>query len=416
MRVLIIGNSSREHAWAWKLAQSDRVDEVLVAPGSPACARVARLVPAPLTIPALLAVAQQERPDLTLVGDETLLAAGIVDAFRAADRRILGPDKRAAGLAASRIQTKLFLERHHVPTSPYKAATSVEEAVQAATLLLPTSGVVIKREERLRADSVGVPESIDEARDMIEAAFAGGAERVLLEARLRGREVSVPFLTDGSSWLMMPWARRLCRVGDGETGILTGGMGAYAPAGRRDSDADLMLRDVIVPLVQGLHDDGYDYRGWLQVNLMFTVAGPQVLSLQSVLGPLESQVIMPVLADDLVPVFDVILARRLDEVEMAEPVRTALAVLLATPGYPHRQEACPVTGLADVAADPHLLWFGESLQGDAQSGWMGTGRALTVVGLGDQRQQAQKTAYEAARLVRMGDREPVYRRDVGIIP
>jgi phosphoribosylamine--glycine ligase len=354
--------------------------------------------------------------DLTLVGHEPLFRQGIVEAFREAGLAILGPDRRAAGLSASRIQTKHFCERHHVPTSPFKAATTVEEAVQVAAALLPTSGVVIKLDERLRSDSVVAPESIDEARDFIEAAFAQGAERVLLEARLRGREVAIPFLTDGDSWLMMPWARRLTRMGDADTGQVTAGMGAYAPAGRRDDDADLILRDVVAPLVQGLQADSYDFRGWLQANVMFTSAGPQVVSLQAVLGPLESQVIMPVLADDLIPVFDKVLAGRLDEVELREPEHLALGVMLTTPGDPAQPATVPVSGLEQLAADPRFLWFGDGMQRDATGGWLATGRALTCIGLADRRQTAQAVAYEGVRLVGMGDRQPVYRTDVGVVP
>jgi phosphoribosylamine--glycine ligase len=416
MRVLIIGNGGREHALAWKIAQSAQVTEVLVAPGNASCARVARVVPAELTVPSLLAVAKREQVDLTVVGYEPLFAAGIVDAFRSADLAILGPDQRAAGLTASRIQTKVFLARHHVPTSPYKVATTVDEAVQVAASLLPTSGVVIKRDERMTAGSVAAPESIDDARAMIEATFAGGAEHILLEAKLRGREVSVPFLTDGSSWLMLPWVKRLTRTGNGDTGLVTGGMGAYAPAGRRDDDADLILRDVVAPIVRGLHADGIDCRGWLQANLLFTGAGPQVISLQAVLGPQEAQVIMPVLKDDLVAFFEAILAGRLDELELTPPDRLALSVLLATPGYPLSPRDVPVTGLQALDADPRFLWFGEGLAGDAADGWHACGRAVTCVGLAGQRQQAQRVAYEGVRLVAMGGEAPVCRTDVGMVP
>lgn len=416
MRILILGHSGREHAWAWKLAQSSRVSEVLVAPGSPSCAAVARVVPTAADVADLVALARREQADLTLVGDEPLFGAGIVDAFREAGLPILGPDRRAAGLTASRIQTKMLLERLHVPTSPYKVVTDVEEGVRVAAVLLPTSGVVIKVDERLTAGSVAAPESIDEARDVLEAAFAGGAERVLLEARLRGREVAVPFLTDGSSWLMLPWVRRLTRLGDGDSGAVTGGTGAYAPAGRRDDDADLILKEVIAPLVTGLHDEGFHYRGWMQANLLFTVAGPQVISLQAVLGPIESQVLMPVLSDDLVPFFETVLDGRLDEVEMADPDRVALGVLLATPGYPERPQTMAVSGLEDLAADPRWQWFGDDLQPDGSGGWRACGRAGACIGLGRRRQEAQQVAYEGVARIRMDGASPVYRSDVGVVP
>jgi phosphoribosylamine--glycine ligase len=416
MRVLIIGQGGREHAWAWKLAQSDRVSEVIVAPGNPSCAQVARVVPSSLAVPDLVDLARSEAVDLTLVGHEPLFRDGIVDAFQAAGLRILGPDQRAAGLTASRIQTKMFLERLHVPTSPYKVANNVEDAVRVAATLLPTSGVVIKLDERMTADSVAAPDSIDDARDMIEAAFAGGAERILLEAKLRGREVSVPFLTDGSSWLMMPWVRRLTRFGDGDTGLVTGGMGAYAPAGRRDDDADLILKEVVAPLVNGIQDEKFHYRGWMQANILFTVAGPQVISLQAVLGPLESQVLMPVLPDDLIPFFDMILAGRLDEVEMRDPTRLALGVLLASPGYPFHPQPATVTGLDRLTADPRFLWFGEALTPEADGSWQACGRAVTCIGFGSRRQEAQHVAYEGVRMLQMGEAKPVCRTDVGVVP
>ena len=417
MKVLVIGGGGREHALAWKLAQSPQVDSLIIAPGNAGTAAHGRNVPVALDdIDAVVALARQERPDVTLVGSAALFIAGIVDRFAELGLKVVGPERRVAGLFASRGQAKSFMERHHVPTAPFKTVESPEEAVQVIIPLLPSSGVVLKVDDRDGPASVCVPESIDDAQDFLQAVFAAGATRVVVETRMRGRELCIPILTDGDSWLMLPWVRRLTRVEDGDKGGLSEGSGAYAPAGRRDDDADTILRDVVIPIVTGLQDEGLGYRGFMQINLMFTLAGPQVLSLYPTLGPIESQVIMPVFPDDLMRFLKVTLAGRLDEVELDEPSQLALGVHLATPGYPAEQSSVTVTGLADLAKRSDTLLFYDSLAPEADGTWRAKGRTVTRIGLARTRLEAKAVAYDGLDAVDMDGQAPVYRTDVGHIP
>lgn len=417
MKILILGSGGREHALAWKLAQSPQVDSLVIAPGNAGTAEFGRNVPVDLTdLEAVVALATAERPDLTLVGPASLFVAGIVDRFTQLGLQVVGPERRVSGLFASRGQAKTFMERHHVPTSPFKIVQSAEEAVQVIIPLLPSAGVILKIDDQHGPGSVCVPDSIDDAQDFLKAAFAQGATRLVVETRMRGRELGIPLLTDGDSWLMLPWVRRLTRLRDGDKGALTEGTGAYAPAGRRDEDADTILRDVIIPIVTGLQAEGLGYRGFMQINLMFTLAGPQVLSLHPTLGPIETQVMMPVISDDLVRFLDVTMAGRLDEVELTEPDQLALGVHLATPGYPSLFEPTPVTGLEALAARSDTLLFYDTLAPDGAGDWQAAGRALTRVGLALTRLEAKTVAYDGLDAVRMGDQSPVFRTDVGHIP
>jgi phosphoribosylamine---glycine ligase len=421
MKVLVIGGGGREHALAWKLAQSRRVTEVLVAPGNAGTAREARCrnvaIPAE-EIASLVEFARGEGIGLTVVGPEGPLAAGIVDAFTAAGLRCFGPTRQAAQLEASKAYAKDFLARHRIPTATYRVHTDVAAAV--ADIQARGAPIVVKADGLAAGKGVVVATTVDEAcaaaRDMLSGNSLGAAgSRVVVEDFLDGEEASFIIIAAGGHALELATSQDHKRVGDGDTGPNTGGMGAYSPAPVvTEAVRQRVLREIIEPTLAGLQRDGVDFTGFLYAGLMIRADGtPRVLEFNCRLGDPETQPLMMRLQSDLLDLFDAALDRRLDQVRAQWDPRPALGVVLAAQGYPGSyRKRDEIQGL-DGAGERDLKVFhaGTTVDPPSQKVITTGGRVLCVCALGDTVAAAQQRAYEGVSRIRWEGLQ--YRRDIG---
>jgi phosphoribosylamine--glycine ligase len=417
MKILVIGSGGREHALAWKLVQSPKVSQVFVAPGNGGTATEDGIVNVPLTeISSLLEFVRRDNEiALTVVGPEAPLAAGVVDAFRAAGLRIFGPTQAAAQLESSKDFAKQFMARHRIPTAAFGTFT---DAASAHTYINEKGAPIVVKADGLAAGKgVVVAMTAEEAHAAVDAMLAGNSmgdagHRVVIEECLIGEEASFIVMVDGAHVLALASSQDHKRLGDGDTGPNTGGMGAYSPAPVVTPELHArIMREVIHPTVDGMAADGIRFTGFLYAGIMVGADGaPKVLEFNCRMGDPETQPIMLRLKSDLVTLLDAAVDGRLDQVEAEWDRRTALAVVLAAEGYPDAPKKGAVLGPLPAAADDlHVFHAGTTTQ-DGRTVVNG-GRVLAVTALGDSVRMAQKRAYEAVAAIRFDGMQ--YRRDIG---
>jgi phosphoribosylamine--glycine ligase len=419
MKVLVIGSGGREHALAWKAAQSPKVDKVYVAPGNAGTAREPGLENVAITatdIPALIAFVQRNGVELTIVGPEAPLVMGIVDAFRAAGLRCFGPTKAAAQLEGSKAFTKDFLARHSIPTAAYANFTDVNAAL--AYLREKGAPIVVKADGLAAGKGVIVAMTQAEAEDAVRDMLAGNAfgeagHRVVIEEFLDGEEASFIVMVDGQHVIPMATSQDHKRVGDGDTGPNTGGMGAYSPAPVVTPEVHArVMREVIEPTVRGMAAEGHPYTGFLYAGLMIGADGaPKVIEFNCRFGDPETQPIMLRLQSDLVALCEAALDGRLDQVSAEWDPRAALGVVLAAGGYPADvRKGDVISGLDDADGADARVFHAGTAERDGQVITAG-GRVLCATALGADVAEAQQRAYAlAARLHFEGMQ---YRHDIG---
>ncbi|WP_193158566.1 phosphoribosylamine--glycine ligase [Serratia marcescens] len=404
MNILIIGNGGREHALAWKAAQSPLADKVYVAPGNAGTALEANLenvAIAATDIPALVAFAQSHDIGLTIVGPEAPLVIGVVDAFQAVGLKIFGPSQAAAQLEGSKAFTKDFLARHRIPTAEYENFTEVEPAL--AYVRRKGAPIVIKADGLAAGKGVIVAMTLQEAEEAVRDMLAGNAfgdagHRIVVEEFLDGEEASFIVMVDGENVVPMATSQDHKRVGDGDTGPNTGGMGAYSPAPVVTDEIHRRAMDqVIWPTVRGMAAEGNTYVGFLYAGLMIAADGqPKVIEFNCRFGDPETQPIMLRLRSDLVELCLAGAEGRLNEKSSDWDERPALGVVLAAGGYPgDYRNGEVIQGLPQQeSADGKVFHAGTRLQGNdvVTSG----GRVLCVTALGDTVAQAQQRAYQLA--------------------
>ena len=417
MKVLVIGSGGREHALAWKLAQSPKVTRVLVAPGNPGTAAEKLLQNAPITdIAVLVELARREQVAFTVVGPEAPLAAGVVDAFRAAGLPIFGPTKAAAQLESSKDFAKQFLVRHNIPTAKYQ---TFSDAV-AAHAYIDAEGapIVIKADGLAAGKGVVVAMTADEAHAAIDMMLldnrmGDAGARVVIEEFMEGEEASFIVMADGRNALALATSQDHKRLKDGDQGPNTGGMGAYSPAPVVTPDVHArVMREIINPTLAGMTADGLPYTGFLYAGLMIDGDGrPRVVEFNCRMGDPETQPIMMRLKTDLADLIEAAIAGKLDHTEAEWDRRFALGVVLAAAGYPDSpRKGDAITGLpANELEDVHVFHAGTADE-DGQVVTAG-GRVLCVTALGDNVRTAQKRAYEIADMIQFEGRQ--YRRDIG---
>ena len=418
MKVLIIGGGGREHALAWKVAQSSRVSEVLVAPGNagtatePKCRNVAT---AAEDVPGLVALARDEGVELTIVGPEAPLVAGVVDAFSVAGLRCFGPRRAAAQLEGSKSFTKEFLVRHGIPTAGYARFT--QQDFDPGFVRARRAPIVVKADGLAAGKGVVIAASADEAIAAIESMFAGAfgaaGDAVVVEEFLEGEEASFIVMVDGEHVLPLATSQDHKRLGDGDTGPNTGGMGAYSPAPVvTDAMHERIMGEVIWPTVRGLAAEGTPYTGFLYAGLMIAADGtPNVLEFNCRFGDPETQPIMARLRSDLVGLCEAALDGRLDEVRAEWDPRAAVGVVLAAAGYPEAvRKGDVIDGLDAAAALPGKVFHAGTQPADGRALTAG-GRVLCAVGLGDSVRSAQAQAYALAGAIHWPGMQ--YRRDIG---
>jgi phosphoribosylamine--glycine ligase len=408
MKILVIGSGGREHALAWKLAQSTRVTEVLVAPGNAGTANEAKCRNVDVStsdLDGLLALAKNEGVGVTVVGPEGPLVAGVVDKFRAAGQRVFGPTAAAAQLEGSKAFAKDFLARHGIPTAHYAVHTHVEEALEYIRDHAEKSGgapIVIKADGLAAGKGVIVAMSLAEAEaaitDMLGGyVFGAAGARVVIEEYLDGEEASFISMVDGKTALPMATSQDHKRVGDGDTGPNTGGMGAYSPAPVVTPAVHArVMREIVNPTVQGMIKDGVPFTGFLYAGLMIDRAGaPKVIEFNVRFGDPETQPVMLRLDSDLLDLVEAAIDERLHETTVKWDPRPSLGVVMAAENYPGTPRTGDVINTIEAPDldDTKVFHAGTKVEGDhvVTAG----GRVLCVCALGDTVAEAQRSAYDA---------------------
>ncbi len=419
MRVLIIGRGGREHALAWKMAQSTRVDQVYVAPGNAGTAQEPKVVNVPIAahqLTKLVDFARQQAIALTVVGPEAPLVAGVVDRFQDAGLRCLGPTQAAAQLEGSKAFAKAFLQRHHIPTAACETFQTFEAAVDhLARCQLP---VVIKADGLAAGKGVIIAHTHEEARNALHAmlvarVFGNAGHTVLIEDYLVGDEVSFMVLVDGEQVIPLATSQDHKARDDGDRGPNTGGMGAYSPTPIVTPSLHQQILDtVIYPTVRGMAAEGHPYRGFLYAGLMIVSGAPLVLEYNCRLGDPEAQPILMRLRSDLVDLCEAALTSTLHDVSVDWSPQAALGVVMAAAGYPGDvAEGIPITlPAADTLPVSVKIFHAGTALKDNQVVTQG-GRVLCVTALGNDLRQAHERAYRTVNQVHWDG--AFYRRDIG---
>jgi phosphoribosylamine--glycine ligase len=416
MKILVVGSGGREHALAWKIAQSKRIQIVYVAPGNGGTALDNRLENVPITDPAALAeFVQKENIALTVVGPETPLAAGIVNIFREKGLKIFGPTKEAAQLESSKDFAKAFMKRHGIPTAEYQTFSDPK----AAHDYVKQKGapIVIKADGLAAGKGVVVAMTADEAHHAIDMMLSDNklgdaGARVVIEEFLDGEEASFIVMVDGKNILPLATSQDHKRLKDNDEGPNTGGMGAYSPAPIVTPGLHArVMREIITPTVQGMAKDGIPFTGFLYAGLMIDSKGiAKTLEFNCRMGDPETQPIMARLKTELLSVMEHAIDGTLDTIELEWDRRTALGVVMAAAGYPDAPRKSDVISGIPAETDDHVTFHaGTTLKGKVLT--TSGGRVLCVVGLGDSVKVAQKQAYQALDQIRFDGMQ--FRRDIG---
>ncbi|GBG02427.1 phosphoribosylamine--glycine ligase [Azospira sp. I13] len=421
MKLLVIGSGGREHALAWKLSQSPGLQKVYVAPGNAGTAREHELENVNITDPVALAdFAEKEKIHLTLVGPEAPLAAGVVNIFRARGLKIFGPTKEAAQLESSKDFAKRFMARHNIPTAGFE--TFSDAAAAHAYVDRQGAPIVIKADGLAAGKGVVVAMDLAEAHAAIDDMLSGNklgdaGARVVIEDFLDGEEASFIVMVDGKNVLPLASSQDHKRIGDGDTGPNTGGMGAYSPAPVVTPEVHAkVMREIILPTVRGMEADGIPFTGFLYAGLMISKDGTvKTLEFNCRMGDPETQPIMMRLKSDLTKVLEHAIAGTLDQVEAEWDRRVALGVVLAAANYPDTpKKGDVISGLpaqGNAFGDDAQVFHAGTVTGANGEALTAGGRVLCVTALGDSVKLAQKRAYEVTAQVRFDGMQ--YRKDIG---
>jgi phosphoribosylamine---glycine ligase len=416
MKVLILGSGGREHALAWSVSRSNRVTEVVCAPGNGGMAQIARCVPADLnSVESMLAVVEAEQPGLTVVGPELPLSLGIVDELQARGFRVFGPSRAAAMLETSKGFAKRFLQRHQIPTAHYAVCTSPAELEKAIEMFHPP--IVVKADGLAAGKGVLICDTrvaaVEAAEKLFSGALLGAKEQqVVIEEFLEGDEVSFLCLSDGKHVAPLVAAQDHKRIGEGDTGPNTGGMGVYSTDTLLEPGMqEWILHHIAQPTIQGMAEEDTPFVGVLYVGLMMTARGPQVLEFNARFGDPETQAILMRLESDLVEAMEACVEGRLSDTELRWAPGASACVIASSGGYPGSYKTgFPIEGLEKAARIPGVQVFhsGTALK-DGQVVTSG-GRVLGVTAVGDGLEQALASAYQALGEIQF---EGVYfRRDI----
>ena len=415
MKILLIGSGGREHAIAWRLRQDDPALELFIAPGNAGTAELGTNLPLSATdLDGLVAWAAKEKPDLTIVGPEAPLCAGVVDRFEAAGLAIFGPNQAAARLEGSKVYTKELLLKHGLPTAwagRFRDSASAQAAIEAAK----SFPQVIKADGLAAGKGVIIAQTKDEAlaaiaQIMDEKVFGEAGNEIIIEEFMTGREMSVHVLTDGISHVILPISQDHKKLGDGDTGLNTGGMGAYAPAPFATAELQGQIaRQVVEPTLAAFRAEGIDFRGILFIGLIWTQDGPSILEFNVRGGDPETQVLLPLLDTPLIELLQAVRERRLGKAPLRFNAKHAVTVVLAAAGYPGTSEAgAEVTGLAEQIPGTEVFHAGTKTAGGKVV--TAGGRVLSVTGWAADLATARDVAYRRVAKIHFAGCQ--YRRDI----
>jgi phosphoribosylamine--glycine ligase len=415
MRILVVGGGGREHALVWKLAQSPRVEKLYCAPGNPGIAALAECVDISVeNIRALCDFAREHQVDLTVVGPEKPLTDGIVDYFRAQGLKVFGPTQAAAQLEGSKTFAKELMRKYQVPTADFAVFTSAAKA--RAYIEERGTGIVVKADGLAAGKGVVVAETAAQALEAIDEmmhkrVFGTAGDQVVLEERLIGEEASLLAFTDGFTVIPMVAAQDHKRVGDGDTGPNTGGMGAYAPAPVVTPEIlEQVQRTVLQPMIDGMRRDGILYQGCLYAGLMITSDGPKVIEFNARFGDPETQVVLPLLDVDLVPVLEACIEGTLADCEVRWKKGAAVCVVMAAGGYPGNYRRGDIIRGLEAAAAKGAVVFHAGTSGDCDEIATQGGRVLGVTAVAQTIAAAVDKVYPAVSQIQYEGMQ--YRKDI----
>jgi phosphoribosylamine--glycine ligase len=417
MKVLILGSGGREHALAWAVKRSPRVTEIVCAPGNGGIAQIARCVPVDLKdVAAMVRLAEAEQPELIVVGPELPLSLGIVDALQERGLRVFGPTRAAAMLESSKGFAKRFLQRHNIPTASYAVCVNLAEVEKAVESFHPP--IVVKADGLHAGKGVIICPSrhaaLETAKDLLSGKLLGETEQhILIEEFLEGDEISFLCLSDGKNVVPLAPAQDHKRIGEGDTGPNTGGMGVYSTDAMLDAGmTEWILHHIAVPTIYGMASEDAPFTGVLYCGLMMTARGPQVLEFNARFGDPEAQAILLRLESDLVDALEACVDGRLAESELRWSPGASACIVASSAGYPGSYKTgFPITGLKDAARVPGVQVFHSgSAQSDGQLLTAG-GRVLGVTAAAPTLEEALARAYEAMALIHFDG--IYYRRDIG---
>ena len=422
MKILILGSGGREHALAWKIAQSEMVSEVFVAPGNAGTASIGVNVPINIAdFDAVKKTVLDNDIEMVVVGPEQPLVDGVVDFFKAdpllKEKKIIGPDKQGAQLEGSKAFAKLFMEKYHIPTAACFTVTkdNLQEGVSYLSSLKPP--FVLKADGLAAGKGVLIINDLDEAKkelsEMLSGKFGDASAKVVIETFLKGIEVSMFVLTDGSDYVILPEAKDYKRIGDGDQGLNTGGMGAVSPVPFVDAAfIEKVESRIVKPTIQGLKEENIDYKGFIFLGLMNCGGDPYVIEYNVRMGDPETEGVMTRINSDLAKLLSDCADGKLRDSEFRISPDTSVTVMLVSGGYPeHYQKGMVMSGLDDVEDDVVLAHAGTKLDENADVVTAG-GRVIAVTALGPDITQARKKAYENAAKISFNG--VYYRHDIGL--
>ena len=418
MKVLIVGGGGREHAIAWKVAKSPKVEKLYCAPGNAGIAEVAECVNiGVMEFDKLTAFARENQIDLTIIGPDDPLAAGAVDAFEAAGLRVFGPRKNAAILEASKAFSKDLMKKYGIPTAAYETFTSPEAAL--AYLETAKMPIVLKADGLALGKGVLICKDLEEAREgvktlMLDKQFGSAGDEIVIEEFMTGREVSVLSFVDGKNIKIMTSAQDHKRAKDGDQGLNTGGMGTFSPSPFYTAEVDAFCKEHIYQkTVDAMRAEGREFKGIIFFGLMLTADGPKVLEYNARFGDPETQVVLPRMKNDIVDLFEACIDGTLDQVDLQFEDNAAVCVVLASDGYPeHYEKGFPIHGLEHFKdADGYYVFHaGSKFDADGQIVTNG-GRVLGVTATGKTLKEARTNAYTATEFITFDNK--YMRHDIG---
>ena len=417
MKILLVGGGGREHALAWKISQSDKVDKLYCAPGNAGIAELAECVDiGVMEFDKLVNFAKEKQIDLTVVAPDDPLAAGAVDAFEQAGLRAFGPRKNAAILEGSKAFSKDLMKKYNIPTAAYETFDSAEDAL--AYLETAEFPIVLKADGLALGKGVLICNTKDEAKDgvktlMLDKQFGSAGNRIVVEEFMTGREVSVLSFVDGKTIKIMTSAQDHKRAKDGDKGLNTGGMGTFSPSPFYTEEVDAFCREHIYQkTVDAMREEGREFKGVIFFGLMLTDKGPKVLEYNARFGDPETQVVLPRMKNDIVDIFEACIDGRLDEIELEFEDNAAVCVVLASDGYPeHYEKGYEIKGLENFKSkDGYYVFHAGSRFEDGKIVTNG-GRVLGVTAKGDTLKEARANAYEATKWIDFANK--YMRNDIG---
>ena len=419
MKVLIVGSGGREHAIAWKVAGSKKVEKIYCAPGNAGIGEIAECVPiGAMEMDKLVAFAREKEIDLTIIGMDDPLVAGIVDAFEAAGLRVFGPRKNAAILEGSKAFSKDLMKKYHIPTAAYETFDDPEKAMRylEESASFP---IVLKADGLALGKGVLICQNLEEAKDgvksiMEDKKFGSAGNQMVIEEFMTGREVSVLSFVDGKTIQIMTSAQDHKRAKDGDQGLNTGGMGTFSPSPFYTEEVDAFCRKYIYqPTVDAMAAEGREFKGIIFFGLMLTENGPRVLEYNARFGDPETQVVLPRMKNDIIEVFEACIDGRLDQMKLEFEDNAAVCVVLASDGYPVKyQKGYPIHGL-ETFRDKDGYYVFHAGTGHNEKGEIVTngGRVLGVTATGRDLKEARKNAYEATEWISFENK--YMRHDIG---